>query len=702
MKGKRLIGGILSGALGLSYASALVTSVEMVEAADSKTYIAVKKKYSELINLVKGGSITETSIKNITSLSSQVKSLAKKVGASEKKKVGTILNDVKTIDAILTLNVRIVKIDKDLSEEDDFTRELGEKILRNLKSIGSDIKKYSKGNNTKICASLTKKVAEYEAMLRDMIAGLEANKEFYINDFLLSDGAIKGINGDEEIVITFSENIKPSSVIPNWNGSEVKIPINLPKGDLQNNSNIDLPGIGTLTIDGVEGAVFGKYIKNDIALKNSTYKLRGGNTLVITLSGLVEDNFNPAIPTMSNINIKGNIQSSTGGKLAPSDIVSFSKFKTSTLEMNVEKLQAKDTVLAYNNYGGSIISGSSATLPRLNSNYQVLGSSDAPLAIKLESYLPKGVTSIGVEGTTTRGTGVNLRFFGTSSEKIRPTNIDVSITDFQRFMANSNYTGEVTPITKKVTLTLSSLGDGKLYITTDGTYVGDGTLKPDTSNPGTTVVIEDKSLEEIIKRNIQGPDKRLTVENLAKITELDASNSGITSLAGIEYMTGLTRINVSNNNIEKIPSLSALMKLTTFEGSNCGIRNIEGIAQAKNLKKLVLNNNPITNHELLSNLVNMEVLVLNNSNLKNLDFAKSMPWLRGLEVFMNRGLGNIDGIKGCVSLEYFIAYGCSIKDITALGGKTLLSELKLSGNNITDYSPIRPIYNNLQYKDFTI
>lgn len=79
-----------------------------------------------------------------------------------------------------------------------------------------------------------------------------------------------------------------------------------------------------------------------------------------------------------------------------------------------------------------------------------------------------------------------------------------------------------------------------------------------------------------------------------------------------------------------------------------------------------------------------------------------MPWIRGLEVYMNRGLTSIEGIKGCTVLEYFIAYGCSIRDISPLAGKTLLTELKLSGNNIVDYTPIKPIYNNLQYKDFNI
>ncbi|MEG2338356.1 MAG: hypothetical protein RSB66_04690, partial [Clostridium sp.] len=621
-KGKRIIGGLVAGVIGLSSASSLILGIEVVEAADSKAYAAVKKKHAELNKAVASGVITEKSIKGIQSLSSQVKGLAKKVGSSEKKKVASILSDIKRADSVVSINSKINKLNNELDDDiEDFDRELGEKILRNLKVIKGDINKLSKDNYIKICKALGDRVVSIEAMVNDMLAGLNEGKEFYINDFTLGEGSIKGINGDEEISITFSENIKPASVIPSWNGNyEVKVPINMSKGDGQNNSNIDLPGIGTITIDGVEGSSFGKYIKNDISLKNSTYRLKNGNTIVVTLAGLSEDNFNPAVPIMTSINVKGNILSAGGGKVSPCDIVTLSKLKNVSMDMNVDKLQVKDTVLAYNNYGGGIISGSSASINRLNSNYQVLGSSEAPLALKLESYLPKGVTSIGVEGTSTRGTGVNLRFFGTTSEKVRPVNIEVSITDFLRFMANSNYTGEVTPITKKITLTLSSLGDGKLYVTTDGTYVGDGSLKPDIPGPGTVVTIEDKGFEEIIKRNIQGGDKRLTTENLSKITEIDVSNSGITSLSGLEYLTGLTRINVSGNNIEKIPGLAPLTRLTSFEGVNCGIRNIEPITQAKNLKRLVLSNNLVTSHELLSNLVNIEVLVLNNTNLKNLDF----------------------------------------------------------------------------------
>lgn len=93
------------------------------------------------------------------------------------------------------------------------------------------------------------------------------------------------IDGDETIVITFTEPINPASIVANWDGSErVVLKANGFAGDgvvfAKDANTITLPNIGVATVNEQDGL-----ISADSTLNAATYRVNG-NQLIVKLVGL--------------------------------------------------------------------------------------------------------------------------------------------------------------------------------------------------------------------------------------------------------------------------------------------------------------------------------------------------------------------------------------------------------------------------------
>ena len=103
---------------------------------------------------------------------------------------------------------------------------------------------------------------------------------FSVQDFQMSEGAVKGINGDEKIEITFSESLDTNSVIKGWNGSKKTVSITFEnQGD--NYSSIEIPYIGRMDI---ESHTKTPYFKKN-ATFNATYEMTSSNVISISFNG---------------------------------------------------------------------------------------------------------------------------------------------------------------------------------------------------------------------------------------------------------------------------------------------------------------------------------------------------------------------------------------------------------------------------------
>ena len=159
--------------------------------------------------------------------------------------------------------------------------------------------------------------------------------------------------------------------------------------------------------------------------------------------------------------------------------------------------------------------------------------------------------------------------------------------------------------------------------------------------PPETISIPDPQLAAAVQREIGN----ITTHSMLNLQRLDASNSGITDLTGIEYassllelylqknangntvldlsplsgLTNLNRLGLSDNNISDISALSALKNLTTLLGlSGNNITDVSALSALKNLIYLELRRNNITDVSALSALKNLTHLKISDNNITDI------------------------------------------------------------------------------------
>ena len=172
------------------------------------------------------------------------------------------------------------------------------------------------------------------------------------------------------------------------------------------------------------------------------------------------------------------------------------------------------------------------------------------------------------------------------------------------------------------------------------------------------VNITDDNLEDALQTELGfQTDDPIFPEDMETLTSLDALNSSITTLTGLEKATNLTSLNLSNNTISSISPLSRLAKLESVNLSENTISSISSLSGLTALKTLNLANNRISSISSLSRLTSLEMLDLSANTISSLSTLSNLIALTALDLADNR-----------------------ITDVLALQGLSSLSTLDLSGN----------------------
>ena len=83
------------------------------------------------------------------------------------------------------------------------------------------------------------------------------------------------------------------------------------------------------------------------------------------------------------------------------------------------------------------------------------------------------------------------------------------------------------------------------------------------------ITIEDENLRNVILDKLNKDyDYNILRSDLESITDLDASNKGIKSLAGLEYCSSLKTLNISGNEVTDISPLNKIRTLEKADASN--------------------------------------------------------------------------------------------------------------------------------------
>ena len=197
---------------------------------------------------------------------------------------------------------------------------------------------------------------------------------------------------------------------------------------------------------------------------------------------------------------------------------------------------------------------------------------------------------------------------------------------------------------------------------------------------GTAVTIPDRQLAAAVRKALGlGANARITRQAMQGLTRLDARESQIRVLVGLEHATQLRTLLLYNNQISGLTPLRGL----------------------KQLRELGLDSNQISNIRPISGLTQLELLhiganQINNASVRPLTKLKQLKWL----ALHSNKISNITPLAKLTKLEGLWIGGNKIRDVSPLAGLVNLRTLHLRGNPVQDFSPLSSL-TNLSDVDFS-
>ena len=132
---------------------------------------------------------------------------------------------------------------------------------------------------------------------------------------------------------------------------------------------------------------------------------------------------------------------------------------------------------------------------------------------------------------------------------------------------------------------------------------------------------------------------------------------------------------------------SEMAALTHLEASETGIRNLTGLEGATNLIDLGLWKNSVKDLSPLAGLTNLTGLYLGINSASDLSPLAELTNLESLFLDSN-GISNLSPLAGLTKLTRLAVNNNSVSDLSPLVGLTNLKWMRLASNNISDLSPL--------------
>ncbi|MDP6598971.1 MAG: choice-of-anchor Q domain-containing protein, partial [Candidatus Poribacteria bacterium] len=161
-----------------------------------------------------------------------------------------------------------------------------------------------------------------------------------------------------------------------------------------------------------------------------------------------------------------------------------------------------------------------------------------------------------------------------------------------------------------------------------------------TVNSVTIVAISDANLRSKLESVLnKATGDEITQQELAELTELDASGLSISDLTGLQHCTNLTDLDLGSNQISNsdLSVLSSLTNLTSLSLAYNGISDLSVLSYLTNLTGLLLHGNQISNSDLsvLSSLTKLTSLSLWNNQISHIGALSNLTNLTELKLSNN-------------------------------------------------------------------
>ena len=202
-----------------------------------------------------------------------------------------------------------------------------------------------------------------------------------------------------------------------------------------------------------------------------------------------------------------------------------------------------------------------------------------------------------------------------------------------------------------------------------------------TTAPAATgnVVMPDAKLAAAVRKALGlGSNAAITKQRIQGLTRLDARDSQIKNLSGLEHATQLTHLFLYNNQISNVSPLRGLTQLRELGLDDNQISNVRPLIGLKQLELLHIGGNQINNSgvQLLSNLTELKWLSLQGNQISNITPLAKLTKLGGLWIRGNK-IRDVSPLAGLVNLETLHLGENPIQDTSPLASLTKLRDVDI-------------------------
>ncbi len=266
-------------------------------------------------------------------------------------------------------------------------------------------------------------------------------------------------------------------------------------------------------------------------------------------------------------------------------------------------------------------------------------------------------------------------------------------TEFDYWWDDSDGFNQYFPVTLKpgANVLLVAVGNGN-------TITGHFGFEEDTEYtllPPSEIDIPDSNLRAAIAEALDKEDNvPITLEEIATLTILRASNRDIKDLTGIESAVNLEELWISENPISDLSPLAGLKNLIGLGAWDTpNISDLSPLTKLPKLKWLDFGRFPAPDLSILADIKSLRRLTFHAGGIEDISQLTGLTQLTILDIAYNSTTPDLSPITKLTNLEKFVANSCSISDITPLAALTKLEHVDLHNNLISDVSPLAKLVN---------
>ena len=182
------------------------------------------------------------------------------------------------------------------------------------------------------------------------------------------------------------------------------------------------------------------------------------------------------------------------------------------------------------------------------------------------------------------------------------------------------------------------------------------------------VVIPDPGLQAAVSDALDISADEISVEDMERLTKLDASDRNINSIAGLETARNLTELDLSGNQFTTLVLPQEFISLITLDLSQGKLTSLTLPEGLRNLRTLILRSNQLTSLTLPAGLTSMRTLSLWANQLTSLTLPEGLRNLKTLSLWSNQ-LTSLTLPNSMINLEFLNLISNPLTNLTMPAGK---------------------------------